>query len=47
MGKDQSLSLEFQEYTEWKRNRTWATKVVTKLLPNRREGDQALTSGPN
>ena len=46
-GKDQSLSLEFQEYTEWKRNRRWATKVVTNLLPNRRKGDEALTSGPN
>lgn len=34
VAKDQSLSLGFQEYTEWKRNRRWATKMVTKLLLN-------------
>lgn len=34
VGKDQSLSLGFQEYTEWKRNRRQDTKVVTKLLLN-------------
>lgn len=36
-GKDQSPSLEFQEYTERKGKRRQTTEVVTHLFPVRKE----------